>query len=149
MPSPFSVCSVWSNACWPGRAASVSCAWCRVARFSQSVVEIEVPNAPAVRRRKFDSPEAAGMRQGSMPESVMEVSGTKNAAMAAPWMMVGTISVRTSVWVLKPERMKQTSAKIMKATVTSWRGSRVASILPTMGVSRMARKPTGAVTRPA
>ncbi len=89
------------------------------------------------------------MRQGSMLDSVIEVSGTKNAAMAAPWMMVGIISVRTSVWVLKPERMKHTSAKIRNATVTIWRGSRVASILPTIGVSRMASRPTGAVTRPA
>ncbi|MNN67300.1 hypothetical protein D3C81_1829260 [compost metagenome] len=64
-------------------------------------------------------------------------------------MMVGSISVRTSVWVLKPERMKHTSAKIRNATVTICRGSRVASILPTMGVSRMASRPTGAVTSPA
>ncbi|MNL81679.1 hypothetical protein D3C87_2088640 [compost metagenome] len=59
------------------------------------------------------------------------------------------MSVRTSVWVLKPARMKHTSAKIRNATVTIWRGSRVASILPTMGVNKMASKPTGAVTRPA
>ncbi|CFW44402.1 Uncharacterised protein [Bordetella pertussis] len=45
--------------------------------------------------------------------------------------------------------MKHTSANTMKATVTIWRGSRVASILPTMGVSRMASSPTGAVTMPA
>ncbi len=89
------------------------------------------------------------MRPGSRPDSVIEVSGTKNMAMAAPWMMVGIISVRTSVWVLKPDRMKHTRAKIMKATVTSWRGSRVASSLPTTGVSRMASMPTGAVTMPA
>ncbi|MNL89478.1 hypothetical protein D3C87_2198120 [compost metagenome] len=68
-----------------------------MARFSHSVVAIDVPNAPAVRRRKFDNPDAAGMRHGSMLDRVMDVSGTKNAAMAAPWMMVGSMSVRTSV----------------------------------------------------
>ncbi|CPM98987.1 Uncharacterised protein [Bordetella pertussis] len=89
------------------------------------------------------------MREASRLDSVIDVNGTKNIAMAAPWMMVGTISVRTSVCVLKPARMKHTSANTMKATVTIWRGSRVASILPTMGVSRMASSPTGAVTMPA
>src|SRR3546814_1656033 len=59
-PRPFCrVAIAWSNGWCPGEATSVRRAWCCAARLSHSVVAIEVPNAPAVSRAKFDRPDAA------------------------------------------------------------------------------------------
>ncbi|MCY1314078.1 hypothetical protein D9M69_702790 [compost metagenome] len=66
--------------------------------------------APAVMRRKFDSPDAAGMRSGVRPDSVMVTSGMKKNAIAMPWMIVGMMIVTKSACVLKFERIHSTSA---------------------------------------
>ncbi len=100
-------------------------------------------------RMKFDSPEAAGMRSGAMPDSVIVTSGMKKNAIATPWMMVGTMMVAKSAWVLKLERIHSTSANTRKASVAKRRGSTLAMFLPTRGDSTMASSPTGAITSPA
>ena len=63
---------------------SASCAWCVVARSSQTVVTIDVPMAPAVIRKKLDKPEAAGIRSGVSPDNVIVTSGIKKNAIATP-----------------------------------------------------------------
>src|SRR5450830_471072 len=128
---------------------STNCAWCKLARFSQTVVEIEVPNAPAVMRAKLDKPEAAGMRSGVMPDRVMVTSGMKKNGMATPCTMVGTMMVAKSAWVLKLERIHSTSANTANAKVAKYRGSNLAMFLPTHGDSTRAMSPTGAITMPA
>ena len=55
---------------------------------------IDAPNAPAVMRMKFDSPDAAAIRSGGRPDSVIVTSGMKKNAIAMPWTTVGTISVK-------------------------------------------------------
>ena len=48
---------------------------------------------------------------------MIEVSGMKNIAIAAPWITVGIISAEASTSTVKRERMKNTIAKMMKAVV--------------------------------
>ncbi|MNT22322.1 hypothetical protein D3C72_1577030 [compost metagenome] len=109
-PLPVSPEMALVAALLPGFTDSTSCAWCSAARLSHSVVAIEVPMAPAVMRRKFDSPDAAGMRSGVRPDSVMVTSGMKKNAIAMPWMIVGMMIVTKSACVLKFERIHSTSA---------------------------------------
>ena len=73
--------------------------------------------APAVMRAKFDRPEAAGMRSGGRPDSVMVTSGMKKKAIATPWITVGIMMVVKSAWVLKCERIHSTSANTRKEKV--------------------------------
>ncbi len=123
--------------------------WCSVARLSHSVVAIDVPIAPNMIRTKFDRPAAAGMRSGGSPASVIVVSGMKKNAIAPPWISVGSRMVAKSVCDVKFERIHSTTANMMKAPVAIQRGSHFATFLPTIGVSRMARTPTGASAMPA
>src|SRR2546421_11144246 len=70
-PSPLIVdCA----ATLPLFTASARCAWCSDARFSHIVVEIDVPNAPAVIRAKFVRPDAAGILSGHGPDSLVVVT---------------------------------------------------------------------------
>ncbi len=72
-------------AAWlPVLTVSAMFAWCMAARSCQTVVAIEVPNDPAVMRAKFDSPDAAGILSGEMPDIVKVTSGIKKKAMATP-----------------------------------------------------------------
>ena len=80
---------------------STSWAWCRLARRSHSVVEIEVPTAPQVIRTKFDRPDALGIFSGGISLSVIVIKGMKKPAMAMPCTMVGIMMVVKSTWVLK------------------------------------------------
>lgn len=105
--------------------------------------------APAVMRMKFDSPEADGMRAGAISDSVIVTSGMKKNAMAMPWMIVGTMIVVRSAWVLNRERIHSTSANTRNAKVAKRRGSTLAMFLPTTGDSTSASSPTGASTSPA
>ena len=73
--------------------------------------------APAVMRTKLVRPEAAGMRSGARPDSVIVTSGMKKNAIATPWMMVGIMMVAKSACVLKCERIHSTSANTRKAKV--------------------------------
>lgn len=104
---------------------------------------------PNMIRTKFDRPDAAGIRSGRRPDRMIDVSGMKNIAMAAPWISVGTISVQVSTWIVKRERIQNTSAKVMKAVVATQRASIFGRFLPITGESRMAKMPTGAITSPA
>ena len=63
---------------------SISCAWCSVARRSHSVVVIEVPNAPAVMRAKFETPDADGTRSAGSPWNVIDTIAMKKVAMPMP-----------------------------------------------------------------
>ena len=105
--------------------------------------------APAVIRTKLDRPAAAGMRSGVSPLSVMVVSGMKKKAMAPPWISVGIRIWAKSVSTVNFERIHSTMANTMKAIVAILRGSQTPTLRPTMGVSRMASRPTGARARPA
>ncbi len=79
-------CSVCTAAMSPWCRPSVSCAWSqRLARRSHSVVEIDVPMAPAVMRMKLDRPEAEGMRSGVISDSVIVTSGMRRT----PWRCPG------------------------------------------------------------
>ena len=53
------------------------------------VVAIEVANAAAVMRRKFEMLVAAGMRCGGMPSSCSVITATKKNAMATPCTIIG------------------------------------------------------------
>ena len=118
-------------------------------RLSHSVVTTDAPIAPAVIRTKFDRPDAAAMRSGGSPERVRDSSGRKKVAIAAPWMMVGMMMCAGSASVLKPARMKDTQAKMKNAMDATMRGSRRVMLRPRIGVIRIARRPTGAVMKPA
>ena len=76
-----------------------------MARRSHSVVEIDVPTAPAVIRTKFDRPDALGIFSGGISLSVIVISGMKKPAMAMPWTMVGIMMVAKSAWVEKRESL--------------------------------------------
>ena len=67
-----------------GLTNSVSCEWCCDSRCVHRVVVIEVPIDPASVRVKFDRLDAAAMRSGGRPDSVMVVNGMKKQAMAKP-----------------------------------------------------------------
>jgi hypothetical protein len=128
---------------------STRCSWCIVARLSHSVVAMEVPIAPIVIRTKFDRPAAAGMRDGGRPASVSVVSGMKKNAIAPPWISVGSRMVPKSVSDVNLERIHSTSANSTNAPVAIQRGSHLATLRPTMGVSTIAKMPTGASAMPA
>ena len=119
------------------------------ARSCQTVVAIEVPNEPATMRTKLDRPDAAGILSGVMPDSTMTDKGIKKNAMAIPWMIVGSIKVPKSAWVLNFERMNNTKANTTKAKLASQRASTLLMFLPTIGDRMMANKPTGASSMPA
>ena len=89
------------------------------------------------------------MRSGGKPDKVMVVRGMKKNAMAPPWITVGISTVTKSVSVVNRERIHSTSANTMNAPVAMRRGSHWPTLRPTMGVSRIARKPTGASAIPA
>ncbi len=108
-----------------------------------------MPKAPAVIRAKLVSPEAAGMRSGDRPDSVMVTSGMKKNAIAMPWITVGIMSVVKSACVLKRDRIHSTSANTRKANVAKRRGSTRVMVLPTIGDRMMANRPTGARIMPA
>ena len=71
--------------------------------------------APAVMRVKLDRPEAAGMRCGGRPDSVIVTSGMKKHAIATPWISVGIMMVMKSVWMVNSERIHSTTPNTMKA----------------------------------
>ena len=119
------------------------------ARFSQSVVAVEVAKAPAVMRRKLFSPEAAAIWSWRMPASASDTSGMKKHDTAAPCRMVGTTSVQISTCVLKRERIHATAANTTMDAVAYMRGSTLPAVRPTIGVSTSASTPTGASTSPA
>src|SRR5450830_374069 len=96
-------------------------------------------------RTKFDSPEAAGIRSGDRPDRMIDVSGMKNIAMAAPWISVGIISVQVSTCTVKRERIQNTSAKVINAVVATQRASIFGRFLPITGERMMAKMPTGAM----
>ena len=76
-----------------------------------------MPNAPAVIRTKFDRPDALGILSGGRPDSVIDTSGMKKHATAAPWMIVGIISVAMSTCALNCERSQLISANSRNATM--------------------------------
>src|SRR5205814_9629628 len=114
-----------------------------------SVVNIDVPTAPAVMRTKFDKPAAAGMRGGGRPENTIACSGTKKKAIAAPCTTVGISTPLNAVCTLKRERIHSTMPRPRKATPASLRGSILVTFLPTHGDSTIASTPTGAIAMPA
>ena len=145
-PSPP---SVWFNAASPSTMPSARCAWCNAARSAHSVVVIEVPMAPAMVRMKLDSPAAAAMRSGAMPDISSVVSGMKKNAIAAPCKKVGNMICTRSDWVLKAARRAITKANIKNDAVTIQRGSQTETLRPDSGVNRIASTPTGASAMPA
>ncbi|MNK83499.1 hypothetical protein D3C87_1033140 [compost metagenome] len=104
---------------------------------------------PNVIRTKFDSPDAAGIFSGGWPDRMIDVSGMKNSAIAAPWISVGIISVRVSTPVVNPARMKLTMPKVMNAPVATQRASTLGRMRPMIGDRMIAKMPTGAMTMPA
>ena len=80
---------------------------------------------------------------------MIDVSGMKNIAMAAPWMSVGISSVHVSICVVKCERIQNTSANVRNADVATQRASIFGRFLPMTGERMMAKMPTGAMIRPA
>ena len=100
-------------------------------------------------RAKLNKPDADGMCSGARPDMLRLISGTKNTATAAPWMIVGTRSVKTSACVLNHERISRTTAKMTNDAVAKTRGSTRFMYLPTTGMSRIASTPTGARIMPA
>ena len=95
---------------------SASRLWCRVARLSHVVVAIDVANAAAVMRRKFEMLVAAGMRCGGMPSSWSVMTATKKKAMATPCTTIGQhevakgglrIELRAQVDAKRPARRRQ------------------------------------------
>ncbi|MOA56342.1 hypothetical protein D3C78_1803030 [compost metagenome] len=89
------------------------------------------------------------MRSGGRPASVSVVSGMKKNAIAPPCSRVGIRMWMKSVSVVKCERSHSTSANTMNAPVAILRGSHCPTFLPTSGVSKMAKMPTGASAMPA
>ena len=81
----------------------------QLARRSQNVVAIEVPNDPAVIRAKLNSPDAAGIRPGDSPDRMQRDQRNEKHRHRAPCRIVGIISVRKSASVLKCERMYSTT----------------------------------------
>ena len=73
----------------------------------------------------------------------------KNSAMPAPRISVGTMMWAKSVCGVKPARIHSTPPKIKKATVAIQRGSHTATFLPTIGVIKIASRPTGTSAMPA
>src|SRR5262245_49147532 len=100
-------------------------------------------------RTKLDRPEALAILSGGKPESVIETSGMKKQATAAPWMIVGTISVAMSTWVLNRDRSQLTSANNRNDAVAVKRGSIFVTVCPMTGDISTASTPTGASTKPA
>ena len=139
----------WVSAALPSPNASARWAWCSPARSDQSVVVIDVPIAPAMVRVKFDSPAAAAMRSGAMPDISKVVSGMKKNAIAAPCSSVGKMIWNWSDWVENAERRAITPLNSKNAPLAIQRGSQTATLRPDSGVSRIARMPTGASAMPA
>ena len=108
-----------------------------------------MPKAPAVIRTKLVRPDALGIFSGGRPDSVMEMSGMKKQAIAAPCRMVGTISVAMSTCVLKCARMHADEREHQERERRDLARVRLGSARPTIGDSMMARNPTGASTKPA
>ena len=117
--------------------------------MSHNVVAIDVPNAPAVMRAKFDKPDADGILSGVKPDIVSVTKGINKNAIAMPWIKVGIKIVSISALVLKRERIYKTSAKNKNEVVANLRGSIMLTFLPTQGDKIIANNPTGAKIMPA
>src|SRR5580692_4570306 len=90
---------------------SASRAWCSASRRSQKVVVKEVAKLPAVMRRKFDKPDAAGILCCGRPSKITASRETKNSPMANPWTSCGATNAKKLASVVRPARMKYETAK--------------------------------------
>src|SRR3546814_1991575 len=83
-------------------------------------------------RAKLDRPDAAGMLDGGSPDRVSATSGMKKNAIATPCTTVGIRIVSRSAWVLKYERIQNTSANTPNATLASRRSEEHTSELQSL-----------------
>src|SRR3984957_6352826 len=128
---------------------SASRVWCSASCRSQKVVVIEVAKALKMMRRKFDTPEAEGTRQGGKLSSRIEIIATKKVPMPMPITRPGITNAAKLVSAVHWARMKYEIAKATKPSDAIQRASTLPISRPTNGDTSTDTRPAGAATSPA